>query len=92
MALWQEFETAQTPESQFANALDRLQPLLHNWQTEGGTWKKHRVRRSQVYQRMEPVRKYLPAAWVKVTSIIEEAYAVGWIAADEPVATSEGGS
>ncbi|OQW92956.1 MAG: hypothetical protein BWK79_13710, partial [Beggiatoa sp. IS2] len=28
-ALWEEFETRQTPESRFAAAIDRLMPLLH---------------------------------------------------------------
>jgi putative hydrolases of HD superfamily len=80
--LWLEFEAAATPEAQFANALDRLQPLLHNWQTQGGTWRKHKVGRSQVYKRMEPVRQYIPAAWPLVTSIIEEARAADWILRD----------
>lgn len=81
-ALWLEFEAATTPESQFANALDRLQPLLHNWQTQGGTWRMHKVGKSQVYKRMEPVRKYLPVAWPLVSSIIEQARAADWIPLD----------
>ena len=36
--LWDEFEERKTPESRFANALDRLQPFLHNYFTEGQTW------------------------------------------------------
>jgi 5'-deoxynucleotidase YfbR-like HD superfamily hydrolase len=80
--LWEEFEAAATPEAQFANALDRLQPLLNNWRTRGGTWRMHRVSKSKVYQRMEPVRRYLPVAWPLVQSIIEESRAAGWIEAD----------
>ena len=33
--LWDEFEARQSPESRFAAALDRLQPLLHNSRTKG---------------------------------------------------------
>ena len=33
--LWDEFEERKTPESKFANALDRVQPFLHNYFTRG---------------------------------------------------------
>ena len=36
--LWDEFEERKTPESRFANALDRVQPFLHNYFTRGITW------------------------------------------------------
>jgi len=78
-ALWEEFEEFKTPESKYANALDRLQPLLHNARTEGGTWRIHSVARDQVYRRMEPIRTALPEIWPVVTRIIEDACARGWI-------------
>ena len=34
-ALWDEFEAKASAESRFANAMDRLQPFLHNFFTEG---------------------------------------------------------
>jgi putative hydrolases of HD superfamily len=37
-ALWDEFEERRTPEARFARAMDRLQPLLLNWMSRGGTW------------------------------------------------------
>src|SRR5204863_6389117 len=40
LALWHEFEAIDTPEARFANALDRLEPLLGNYATGGGSWKK----------------------------------------------------
>jgi putative hydrolase of HD superfamily len=78
-ALWEEFEAIETAESKYANALDRLQPLLHNARTEGGTWRIHSVARHQVYRRMEPIRSTLPEVWPVVTRIIEDACARGWI-------------
>jgi putative hydrolase of HD superfamily len=77
-ALWEEFDAFKTPESKYANALDRLQPLLHNARTEGGTWRIHSVARDQVYRRMEPIRSALPELWPMVTRIIEDACARGW--------------
>jgi putative hydrolases of HD superfamily len=37
-ALWDEFEERATVEAKFARALDRLQPMLINMVTGGGTW------------------------------------------------------
>lgn len=80
-ALWEEFEARETTEAKFANALDRLQPLLHNSRTEGGTWKIHNVNRKQVMWRMDPVREGMPEVWPLVLKIVEDACGCGWIAA-----------
>lgn len=77
--LWQEFETQQTIEAQFAAALDRLQPLLHNQQTKGGTWRIHGINRAQVLQRMSPVKDGAPALWQLVEKVIEDAVAAGYL-------------
>ena len=69
--LWEEFEAQQTPESRFANALDRLQALLQNMEAGGGSWSAHRVTRSQVLARMAPVRTALPDAWPFVVAVID---------------------
>src|SRR3954464_2511851 len=45
--LWEEFEHHQTVEAKFANALDRLQPLLQNFYSGGQSWMKHQVSREQ---------------------------------------------
>lgn len=37
--LWLEFEAGESPEARFAAVLDRLQPFLNNYHTEGGTWR-----------------------------------------------------
>jgi putative hydrolase of HD superfamily len=48
LALWKEFEERRTPEALFARALDRLQPMLLNVQTSGGTWTDHGITADQV--------------------------------------------
>ncbi len=55
LALWREFEAGETPEAKFAKALDRLQPLLLNTLTGGGTWTENRVSEPQVCERYGPV-------------------------------------
>ncbi|MGJ3253913.1 MAG: HD domain-containing protein [Elainellaceae cyanobacterium] len=75
--LWDEFEAKITPEARFARALDCLQPLLHNWQTDGGTWRIHAITRSQVLGRMQPVKDVSPELWSLVETILTEAIAAG---------------
>lgn len=53
--LWEEFEAQSTPEARFANALDRIQPLMLNYTKHGESWKTHGTRRTQVEQRMQAV-------------------------------------
>ena len=78
-ALWEEFETCGTPAAQFANALDRLQPLLHNWKTQGGTWRLHGITRDRVQQRMLPVQDGAPALWELVQEVLEQSVAAGYL-------------
>ncbi|MBD1853675.1 HD domain-containing protein [Leptolyngbya sp. FACHB-711] len=77
--LWEEFEARETATAQFAAALDRIQPLLHNYKTAGGTWKKHGVSIDQVWKRMEPVKQGTPDLWEWVEAIVAESVAAGYI-------------
>jgi putative hydrolase of HD superfamily len=79
-ALWDEFENRQTPESQFANALDRVQPLLHNYFTDGLTWQANNIKSGQVYNRMRPVKDGAPELWEYVGALIEDAVRKGFLA------------
>ena len=81
-ALWDEFEARTTDEARFAVALDRLQPLLSNHRSGGGSWLAHGVTRTQVMRRMEPIREALPGVWPTVESIVSSSCAAGWIRSD----------
>jgi putative hydrolase of HD superfamily len=64
MALWLEFERAETSDAKFAKALDRFQPLLVNVFTGGGTWSESNVSHEQVIQRYGPdIRDGAPRLW-----------------------------
>jgi putative hydrolase of HD superfamily len=54
LSLWLEFEAGETPNARFAKALDRLQPLLLNTLTDGGTWTENGVSEQQVMERYGP--------------------------------------
>ena len=77
---WEEFEAGTTVEARFANALDRLQPFLHNCYTQGGTWQAHGITKAQVLWRMRPIERGIPALWPYVLEQIDEACELGYIA------------
>ena len=77
--LWQEFDAMQTPEARFANAVDRLQPLLQAIHTHGRTWRQHGIRKEQVVQRMQPIRTALPQLWGYVLDLINKAAESGYL-------------
>lgn len=56
MAVFDEFEAAETPEARFAHAMDNLQPLLLNDSNDGGDWRAHGVTAGQVWGRQRTTR------------------------------------
>jgi len=78
-ALWEEFEAQATMDARFAAALDRLQPLLNNHNSGGGSWRAHAVTREQVERRMRPIEVALPALWPLVRDIVDRNCAAGHI-------------
>jgi putative hydrolase of HD superfamily len=65
-ALWREFEAAETPSARFAKALDRLQPLITNTLTGGGTWNDFNVSEAQALARYGAVIEAgSPSLWAE---------------------------
>lgn len=77
--LWDEYEELATGEARYANALDRLQPLLQNMETGGGTWRMHGVARERVQERMRPIARGMPGVWAYVEAALGRAAAAGWV-------------
>jgi putative hydrolase of HD superfamily len=90
-ARWEEFEAHETPEARFANALDRLQPLLQNACAGGGSWRDHDVTREQVLRRMDPIRSTMPEVWPRVLEIVEAFCASGVLRGETPAPSPTGG-
>ncbi|CAO4144018.1 HD domain-containing protein [Methylorubrum extorquens] len=75
VALWREFEASETAEARFAKALDRLQPLLLNTLTEGGTWAENGLTEAQVMARYQPViERGIPDLWPFVEALVRRHY------------------
>ncbi len=79
LALWHEFEAITTPEARFANALDRLEPLLGNYATGGGSWQKPGVTLAKIQKRMEPIGNVSAALGDYVQQILIDSVAKGYI-------------
>jgi putative hydrolase of HD superfamily len=66
-ALWDEFEAAESPDAVFAKALDRVQPLLQNLASGGGSWIDYKVTLEQIDTRVgEKVIRGAPKVWTHV--------------------------
>ena len=78
--LWDEFELRETAEARFAAALDRLQPLLNNYSTNGRMWQKHRIKSSQVFSRNRPIEDSSPTLWKYAVDMILDAISKDWLA------------
>ncbi len=78
--LWAEFEAKQTPEARFANAVDRLLPVLHNFAAGGGVWRSNGVNRAMVVERMRPLADNSTALWAWVNDLLAEAVRRGYLA------------
>jgi putative hydrolase of HD superfamily len=63
-AIWTEFEAAETPTAIFAKSLDRVQPVLLNHASGGGSWTEYSVTWDQLEGRVgQKVAHGLPAVW-----------------------------
>ncbi|MCF6092884.1 HD domain-containing protein [Microaerobacter geothermalis] len=77
--LWEEFEGRSTPEACFAAALDRIQPLLHNYYTKGQSWKEHGVTSDKVLDRNRPIKECSQTLWNLAQEIIRQSVEKGYL-------------
>jgi putative hydrolases of HD superfamily len=79
LELWQEFEISETPESRFANSVERAMPVLLNLANNGGSWRENGVSYERVVGRVAPqIEAGCPALWSYLEGQLEEAQERGW--------------
>lgn len=72
-ALWDEFEAAKTDDAIFAKSIDRVQPVISNLETNGGTWPEYNVTAEQLQNRVGiKVQKGAPAIWTALKARIDK--------------------
>lgn len=79
-ALWDEYEDQSSIEAKFARTIDRLQPFLHNYYTDGFTWRKYGITvdrvKKHIFRDMKPGSEVL---WRFVDELLEDAVARGML-------------
>src|SRR5436190_8983619 len=75
--LWEEFENGVTAEARFAAALDRFVPQLHNYHTQGRSWKEHGITAERVLTRNEEMSQGSAILWEWTQILIERAVSEG---------------
>ena len=79
-ALWEEFEQFNTPESRYANCMDRLEPFLNNsLSLTGGTWAEAGATVAMVEKRIGPLKENMPRVWEWVQKNIAVGIQKGFI-------------
>jgi putative hydrolases of HD superfamily len=81
LALWREFEDAQTDDARFARALDRLQPILVHWAGGGAAWRERRITEQQERRVLRLIDQYWPPLVPLAAALIDDAVASGMLVA-----------
>jgi putative hydrolase of HD superfamily len=85
-AIWEEFEAAESDDAIFAKSLDRVQPVLSNLESGGGSWPEYKVTRAQLETRVgTKVQRGAPALWTALSGRID-----AWFAEHAPDSLIDG--
>lgn len=79
ISLWEEFELMETSESKYAASLDRLQPLLLNYATNGKSWRDHDIESKQILERNAHIENGSKELWEFAKSMIGECIEKGYL-------------
>ncbi|GAA4883896.1 HD domain-containing protein [Ferrimonas pelagia] len=83
LELWREFEDGATADAQFAKAIDRVPPLLHNLHDDGHSWRNHDVTKEMVLNVNRRVGKGIPALWQVLEGKLDQAEADGLLRSEK---------
>ena len=77
IAIWEEFEAAETNEAKFANSLDRFEPLLQDAVNDGGSWAEFDVPYQKVYDLNKTIKNGSTTMWNYAENLIDESVEKG---------------
>lgn len=85
LALWNEFEHGDTAEGRFARSVDRAMPALLNLNSNGQSWREHRISYERVVGRIGPeIASGCPAMWTYMEGLLKEEHRKGWFGMMDP--------
>ncbi|AGA69653.1 putative HD superfamily hydrolase [Desulfitobacterium dichloroeliminans LMG P-21439] len=79
MALWREFEEMETEEAAYAATLDRFQPLLLNYNTDGHTWQRPGITSAKVLKRTAVAKARVPQLYEYIERLIQSSIERGFL-------------
>ncbi|EJD6042349.1 MULTISPECIES: HD domain-containing protein [Providencia] len=79
LALWNEYDALETPESIYANAIDRAMPMLMNLHNQGQSWVENNIRLEQVISKCDYIEQILPDFYQQLKLQLEQAQQKGWL-------------
>lgn len=80
--LWDEFESGTSADARFARAVDRLAPMLLNYENGGALWREHALTAARVRARNAGIADGSTALWAAVEGRIDDAERRGWFEPD----------
>lgn len=81
--VWLEFEENISPDARFAKAMDRLIPLLLNYQNKGISWKENSVTQEMVEQNILNIRPGSEKLWWYAQTVVDKAVEAGMLVSSE---------
>jgi putative hydrolases of HD superfamily len=78
-SLWDEFEARETADSMYAAAIDRLMPIIHNYETQGRSWQEHNVNREMALTFNKHMKDGSDDLWQYVKNLFDVAVEKGYL-------------
>lgn len=82
-SLWNEYNSKITNEAKFASILNKLQPILNNYNTKGLMWRKHNISVDQVINRNKSTQECAPDLWGLIVEMVNESVMNGWLSSED---------
>ncbi|RXZ79350.1 HD domain-containing protein [Paenibacillaceae bacterium] len=79
LALWNEFEHRNTDEAKYAAALDRLQPMLLNFENKGTSWNSNGITSDRVLAYNAHIANGSEALWEYAQELVRRAVDKGYL-------------
>lgn len=80
ISAWREFEARETPEAKFAVAIDRAEPTLQNYFTQGHSWVTHDIPYEKVVAvNKQKIKEGCEPLWEYVSSCLDECVENGYL-------------
>jgi putative hydrolases of HD superfamily len=77
--IWEEFESGQSADALFANAIDRLMPILLNHNCEGKAWRQHGVSRAALIVKSQQIKDASEELWGHALTLVNDGFEKGWL-------------